>query len=80
MANANNPDSKFVFQAAAIQDEHSDIHRIPYHLIHDAYHLGRITQLRAMRGGPDTRPVLAVSGFGSMETRGMIEVARLTHK
>jgi hypothetical protein len=36
--------------AAAIQDETKDIARIPYHLIHDAYHLGRITQLRAMQG------------------------------
>jgi hypothetical protein len=36
--------------AAAIQDESRDIERIPYHLIHDAYHLGRITQVRAMQG------------------------------
>lgn len=36
--------------SAVIQDEASDITRIPYHLIHDAYHLGRITQLRAMQG------------------------------
>jgi hypothetical protein len=36
--------------AAVIQDETSDIARIPYHLLHDAYHLGRITQLRAMQG------------------------------
>ena len=27
-----------------------DISRITYHLIHDAYHLGRITQVRAMQG------------------------------
>ena len=36
--------------AAAIADEFKDIERIPYHLIHDAYHLGRVTQLRAMQG------------------------------
>jgi hypothetical protein len=36
--------------AAAIQDASADISRIPYHLIHDAYHLGRVTQLRAMQG------------------------------
>jgi hypothetical protein len=36
--------------AAALQDESRDISRIPYHLIHDPYHLGRITQLRGMRG------------------------------
>ena len=36
--------------ALAIQDETKDISRIPYHLIHDAYHLGRITQVRAMQG------------------------------
>lgn len=36
--------------AAAIQDPAVEIDRIPYHLIHDAYHLGRITQLRAMQG------------------------------
>ena len=36
--------------AAAIQDENIDIHRVPYHLVHDPYHLGRITQLRAMQG------------------------------
>ena len=36
--------------AAAIEDESKDITRIPYHLIHDAYHLGRVTQLRGMRG------------------------------
>jgi len=38
--------------AAAIQDESIDVSRLPYHLIHDAYHLGRITQLRAMQGRP----------------------------
>ena len=36
--------------AAAIQDENADIARVPYHLIHDPYHLGRITQVRAMQG------------------------------
>ena len=36
--------------AAAIQDENKDLSRIPYHLIHDAYHLGRITHLRTMQG------------------------------
>ena len=36
--------------AAAIEDETKDVERIPYHLIHDAYHLGRITQLRMMQG------------------------------
>jgi hypothetical protein len=36
--------------AAAIQDPAKDIARVAYHLIHDAYHLGRITQLRAMQG------------------------------
>jgi hypothetical protein len=36
--------------AAVIADESKDVHRIPYHLIHDAYHLGRVTQLRAMQG------------------------------
>ena len=36
--------------AAAIADETKDLARIPYHLIHEAYHLGRITQLRAMQG------------------------------
>jgi hypothetical protein len=36
--------------ATAIQDETKDISRIPYHLIHDAYHLGRITQVRVMLG------------------------------
>ena len=36
--------------AVVILDETSDITRIPYHLIHDAYHLGRITQVRAMQG------------------------------
>ncbi len=36
--------------AAAIQVASKDVDRIPYHLIHDAYHLGRITQVRAMQG------------------------------
>ena len=36
--------------AAAIQDQATDLTRIPYHLIHDAYHLGRITQIRKMQG------------------------------
>ena len=36
--------------AALIPDESVNIERIPLHLIHDAYHLGRITQLRAMQG------------------------------
>ena len=36
--------------SAAIEDEASDLTRIPYHLIHDAYHLGRITHLRMMQG------------------------------
>ena len=36
--------------ATAIQDATQDVARIPYHLIHDAYHLGRITQLRIMQG------------------------------
>lgn len=36
--------------AVAIHDESKDISRIPYHLIHDAYHLGRLTHLRAMQG------------------------------
>ena len=36
--------------ASAINDETKDISRVPYHLIHDAYHLGRITQIRAMQG------------------------------
>jgi len=36
----------------AIQDETKDISRILYHLIHDGYHLGRITQLRGVRGTP----------------------------
>ena len=36
--------------AAAILDTSKDVDRIPYHLIHDAYHLGRITQVRAMQG------------------------------
>ena len=38
--------------AAAIDDESRDVSRVTYHLIHDSYHLGRITQLRAMRGTP----------------------------
>jgi hypothetical protein len=38
--------------AAAIQDPESDLKRIPYHLIHDAYHLGRITQIRKTQGSP----------------------------
>ena len=38
--------------AAAIASEDKDVHRIPYHLIHDAYHLGRITQILGMRGTP----------------------------
>ncbi len=38
--------------AAALQDPEQDAERILYHLIHDPYHLGRITQLRAMRGTP----------------------------
>ena len=38
--------------ATAIQDESIDVGRVPYHILHDAYHLGRITQLRAMRGTP----------------------------
>ncbi len=35
-------------------DENSslDLERVQYHLIHDAYHLGRITHLRALRGTP----------------------------
>lgn len=36
--------------ALAIQDEKQDMSRVPYHLIHDAYHLGRVTQLRMMQG------------------------------
>jgi len=36
--------------AAAIQDPAQNVDRIPYHLIHDAYHLGRVTQLRIMLG------------------------------
>jgi uncharacterized damage-inducible protein DinB len=36
--------------AATITDESQDIERIPYHILHDAYHLGRITQLLAMQG------------------------------
>jgi hypothetical protein len=35
--------------AAAIESD-TDVTRVPYHLIHDAYHLGRITQIRAMQG------------------------------
>jgi hypothetical protein len=38
--------------ADAIIDETRDISRLTYHLIHDAYHLGRVTQLRAMQGMP----------------------------
>lgn len=40
--------------AAVIQEPESDTDRIPYHLIHGAYHLGRITQLRKMQGAPPT--------------------------
>ena len=40
--------------ALAIQDERQDISRVSYHLIHDAYHLGRITQLRMMQGTAPT--------------------------
>ncbi len=40
--------------AAAISDESRDLSRVVYHLIHDAYHLGRVTQIRAMHG---TEPV-----------------------
>ncbi len=36
--------------AALIKEENTDIERIPYHLIHDAYHLGRITQIRMEMG------------------------------
>lgn len=36
--------------ADAIRDEEADVSRVPYHLIHDAYHLGRITHLRSMLG------------------------------
>lgn len=36
--------------AAAIQDTSRDLTRIPYHILHDAYHLGRITQIRSMQG------------------------------
>jgi hypothetical protein len=36
--------------ASAIQDPAADLTRIPYHLIHDAYHLGRITLVRKMQG------------------------------
>jgi hypothetical protein len=38
--------------AELIPDERKDVSRVTYHLIHDAYHLGRITQLRAMQGVP----------------------------
>jgi hypothetical protein len=38
--------------AVAIQDPEIDVSRVPYHLLHDAYHLGRITHLRAMQGTP----------------------------
>ncbi|MBC8140489.1 MAG: DinB family protein [Armatimonadetes bacterium] len=39
---------------AALADENSalDLNRVGYHLIHDAYHLGRITQIRAQQGTP----------------------------
>lgn len=36
--------------AAAIEDPDKDMTRIPHHLIHDAYHLGRIIQVRQMQG------------------------------
>jgi hypothetical protein len=36
--------------ADAIQDDSKDVSRVPYHILHDAYHLGRITQLRRMQG------------------------------
>lgn len=36
--------------AALVQDETKSIERIIYHIIHDAYHLGRITQIRAKQG------------------------------
>ncbi len=36
--------------AAVITDESQDIERVPYHVLHDAYHLGRITQLLSMQG------------------------------
>jgi len=36
--------------ASAIQDVSKDLGRVTYHLIHDPYHLGRITQLRKMQG------------------------------
>ena len=39
---------------AAIVGNEADISRVSYHLIHDAYHLGRITQLRGMQGTPPT--------------------------
>ena len=35
---------------AAIQNPNVDCSRVPYHILHDAYHLGRITLLRSMRG------------------------------
>ena len=35
---------------AALKDEAKDVSRVKFHLIHDGYHLGRITQLRAMQG------------------------------
>jgi hypothetical protein len=38
--------------AAIIESETGDTTRARYHLIHDAYHLGRITQIRAMQGTP----------------------------
>ena len=38
--------------SAAIVDEDGDLTRIPYHLIHDAYHPGRITHLRMMQNSP----------------------------
>lgn len=40
--------------AAAIANEGRDVSRLPYHLIHDAYHLGRVTLLRAMQGTKPT--------------------------
>lgn len=40
--------------AAALLDESQDVTRLPYHLIHDGYHLGRITQLRALQGTAPT--------------------------
>ncbi len=36
--------------AAAIRDEEIDVSRVTYHLVHDPYHLGRITQVRHMQG------------------------------